>query len=240
MQYKYCGDENFEDLSSGRVLIHRSGATNFPVRLSQEIFCRCLSYIKSSENLTVYDPCCGGGYLLTVLGFLNPFIISALIGSDIEENAVQLAGDNLTVLSAEGIKKRKEHLLFLYEKHTKQIYAETLKSAERLSVLAEQLNIKTRVFTADALKYDYANADFKADIIITDVPYGNLTSWQGEGSEIHALLDNLIPCLKPESILAICSDKSQKINNTNYKRLEKQLIGKRKFEILKLALPQAD
>lgn len=240
MQYKYCRDENFEDLSSGRVIIHRSGTTNFPVRLSQEIFCRCMSYIKSSENLTVYDPCCGGGYLLTVLGFLNPFKISGLIGSDIDENAVQLAGDNLAVLSAEGIKKRKEHLLSLYEQHNKQTYADTIKSAERLSVLAEQLNIKTRVFIADALKYDYSNADFKADIIITDVPYGNLTSWQGEGSEINSLLKNLIPCLKPDSVLAVCSDKSQKINNHSFKRLEKQLIGKRKFEILKLASPQAD
>lgn len=240
MQYKYCGDENFEDLSSGRVIIHKAGITNFPVRLSQEIFCRCLSYMKSSENLTVYDPCCGGGYLLTVLGFLNPFKISELIGSDIDENAVQLAGDNLTVLSAEGIKKRKEHLFSLYEQHNKQTYTETIKSAERLSVVAGQININTRVFTADALKYDYINSNFKADIIITDVPYGNLTSWQGEGSEIHALLDNLIPCLKPDSVLAVCSDKSQKINNTYYKRLEKQLIGKRKFEILRLALPQGD
>lgn len=240
MQYKYCGDENFEDLSSGRVIIHRSGTTNFPVRLSQEIYCRCLSYMKSRENLTVYDPCCGGGYLLTILGFLNPFKISQLIGSDIDENAVQLAGDNLTVLSAEGINKRKEHLLSLYEQHKKPSYAETIKSAERLSVLAEQRNINIRVFTADALKYDYANSDFKADIIITDVPYGNLTSWQGDGFEMNALLDNLILCLKPDSVLAVCSDKSQKINNTNYKRLEKQLIGKRKFEILKLSSEKPD
>lgn len=235
MQYKYCRDENFEDLSSGRVIIHRTGATNFPVRLSQEIFCRCLSYMKKSENLTVYDPCCGGGYLLTVLGFLNPSVISELIGSDIDENAVRLAGDNLTVLSAEGISKRKEHLLSLYQRHNKQTYADTIKSAERLSVSAGQFNISTRVFKADALKYDYTNSGFRADIIITDVPYGNLTSWQDEGSEINALLDSLIPCLKLDSVLAVCSDKSQKINNNHYKRLEKQLIGKRKFEILKPA-----
>jgi hypothetical protein len=48
------------------------------------------------------------------------------------------------------------------------------------------------------------------------------------------LLENLIPVLKPDSVVAICSDKKQKIKNDKYQRLEKHQIGKRKFEILAL------
>ena len=234
MQYKYCPDENFEDLSGGRVLLHKAGGTNFPVRLSQEIFRRCLSYTGRSEKISVYDPCCGSGYLLTVLGFLNPSVISGLTGSDIDESAVRYAADNLSLLSAEGIGRRKKHLAGLYELHGKQ-YAEAAGSAERLAAAAEKADITVRTFTADATKYDYAHSGLKADIVMTDVPYGNLASWQGENPEINALLANLIPCLGTGSVLAVCSDKAQKISCPGYKRLEKQIIGKRKFEILKLS-----
>ena len=90
------------------------------------------------------------------------------------------------------------------------------------------------VFKGDILAKETLTAkDFKADIVITDVPYGNLVSWQGAGQDpINVLIENLMPILKPESVVAICSDKRQKIKVENYKRLERQRVGKRKFEIL--------
>ncbi|MDD4772688.1 MAG: hypothetical protein PHZ09_03695 [Eubacteriales bacterium] len=229
MLYKYCPDENFEDLSSGRVIIHKSGFTNFPVRLAQEIFRRCLDYT-DCRRLTVYDPCCGGGYLLTVLGFLNHSEISNLTGSDIDENALSLAADNLALLGSAGMNRRIERLKKLQLSHGKQNYADAIESAGRLKLIADKTDISTTIFKADALGYDYAALAFKPDIIITDVPYGKLVTWQGEGS----FPDNLIPCLRPESVLAIISDKSQKLSSARFKRLEKHNIGKRKFEILKL------
>lgn len=233
MQYKYCEKGNFEDLSSGRVIMQRSGYTNFPVRLSQEIFCRCQSYLSEKQKLTVYDPCCGGGYLLSVLGFLNPTCISSLIGSDIDKKALQLSRDNLAILTDDGIRKRKNHLLSLYEQHHKQIYLHAAASADNLSKSVAKMNLKTCVFEADVFKYEYTDLDFRAHIIITDVPYGNLVSWhENESSSINSLLNNIRPILHKNCIIAICSDKSQKIQNLNYKLLEKQLIGKRKFEIL--------
>lgn len=75
MVYKYCKNENYEDLASGKVILHRTGYPNFPVRLAQEIFFRCLNYLDNSDSICIYDPCCGGGYLLTVLGFLNLSLI---------------------------------------------------------------------------------------------------------------------------------------------------------------------
>ncbi len=235
MEYKYSPGENFEDLSAGRVLLQKAGGTNFPVRLSREIFGRCLSYTGRNGQISVYDPCCGSGYLLTVLGFLFPGVISCLTGSDIDENAVRFAADNLGLLNAEGIRKRKEHLENLYKLHGKQTYAGAVESAERLAVTAERSAVTVNVFTADAAKYDYAHAGIKADIVITDVPYGSRASWQGVNPEINALLANLVPCLGAGSVLAVCSDKAQKISCPQYKRLEKQVVGKRKFEILRLS-----
>lgn len=42
MVYKYCENRNFEDLASGKVIVHRVGYPNFPVRLAQEIISRSL------------------------------------------------------------------------------------------------------------------------------------------------------------------------------------------------------
>lgn len=236
MQYKYVKNDNYENFSSGRVLLHKSGYPNFPVRLAQEIFCRCLSYLSKKDDLSVYDPLCGGGYLLTVLGLLNPLAVSHIIGSDIDEDAVKLAGDNFNMLTVNGMEKRKEHLRSLNDRYKKQNYSEAIKSAGLLSDIVAAMNIKTYAFLADALKSDYRNLNIRADVIITDVPYGNLVSWQAndELSRINSLLDNIIPCLNTGAVVAVCSDKAQKIKNKNYTRLEKQQIGKRKFEILKL------
>jgi hypothetical protein len=70
MIYKYFQKGNYEDFSSGKVILHKSKYQNYPVRLAGEIFCQCLEYIKKQSNFCVYDPCCGSAYMLTVLGFL--------------------------------------------------------------------------------------------------------------------------------------------------------------------------
>ena len=234
MNYRYCQDGNFEDLASGRVLIHRSGYPNFPVRLAQEIFCRCRSYLPDSRGpVTVYDPCCGGGYLLTVLGFLNGREIGSLIGSDISGEATALAGENLSRLTPEGMEQRREHLERLYREQGKPSVLESLASLSRLSSrMPETQGIQTRVFQADALSGNLAEFGVQADIVITDVPYGNLVAWDQQGENpADRLLRAVGPVLSPGGIAAICSDKGQKITPGSFRRLERQLVGKRKFEI---------
>ncbi len=71
MQYKYCDNENPEDYAGGRVLYSAEGVANFPVRLVNEIFGCAKEYSVKKDGLCVYAPCCGGGYSLTVLGFMN-------------------------------------------------------------------------------------------------------------------------------------------------------------------------
>lgn len=85
MNYKYFNDDNFEDFASGRVIYHKTGMPNFPVRLAGEIFFRCLQYT-DKKDITLYDPCCGSSYMLTVLGLLNIQEIENIVASDISED----------------------------------------------------------------------------------------------------------------------------------------------------------
>lgn len=62
--------KDYSDFSSDRVLINAPRTPAFPVRIASEIMSRCLSLINSSDGISVYDPCCGGGHLLKII-FLN-------------------------------------------------------------------------------------------------------------------------------------------------------------------------
>lgn len=247
--YKYSEHKNFEDLASGRVIAHKAGYPNFPVRLAQEIFGRCLSYLDRSEDICIYDPCCGGGYLLTVLGFLNFGNIKTIKASDIDDEALQLARENLSLLHRKGLEGRISQLKNLYSLHKKESHMEALDSAARLYnmiVSASAREIEYEVFKADILSTSpLADCQFKADIIFADVPYGRLVEWQNVGNDSgngqnknqcnSHLLDQFIPAMKDDSIVAICSDKSQKFQSEHLRRVEKQVVGKRLFQIFMLS-----
>lgn len=66
--------KNYEDLASGNVLYNAQGIASFPVRLTSEIIQRCFDLLQKKGGIrpySMYDPCCGGAYLLTVIGFLH-------------------------------------------------------------------------------------------------------------------------------------------------------------------------
>ena len=124
MEYKYGKKDNYQNFSSGRVLYHENGMTNFPVRLAQEIYGRCLQYSPKKNNICLYDCCCGGGYLLTVLGFLNQDTIGRIIGSDINIELLNTAKKNLSLLSKEGINNRIVEIEQMIESYQKQSHIE--------------------------------------------------------------------------------------------------------------------
>lgn len=231
MEYKYGKNDNYESLSSGRVLYHANGMTNFPVRLAQEIYGRCLRYSPKKNNICLYDCCCGGGYLLTVLGFLNQDTIGRIIGSDINRELLNIAEKNLSLLSIEGMNKRIEEIEQMIASYQKQSHIEAKKSALILKSWIKK-DIEFEIFQADALKN--IKLEICPDIIITDVPYGNMVDWEGyEENVIDKLLDVLCGICSLDTIIGLCMDKKQMLRNEKFKRLEKQQIGKRKFVILK-------
>ena len=226
MEYRYSPAGNFEDYASGRVLYGGRGVPNFPVRLIVEIFGRARSRLKDGERLRVYDPCCGGAYALTVLGFFCGSCIGRIYASDISPDMLGIAEKNLGLLTREGLDKRREELERLLAMSGKPSYADALESLERLRRDLPR-GIETEVFAADCTK---PLPDIRPDVIITDVPYGNLAQWQGEDA-LRAMLGQLRKISSDDTVLAVCADKSQKIRSDEWVRIEKQNVGKRRFEI---------
>ena len=227
MIYKYGAADNYEDFASGRVIYGGKGIPNYPVRLITEIFGRAMEYSKKKENLTVYDPCCGGAYSLTVLGYFYGKQISKIYGSDISEEMISHARKNLNLLSYAGLDERKTELDKLYSEFGKDSHKEAIESIDKLK---EKLvkEIEAECFVADCTK---SLPDIKPDIIITDIPYGNLVDWGGEG-ELDAMMENLLRLTGDDTVLAVSMDKGQKIACEGWHRVLKQNIGKRRFEIL--------
>src|SRR3954454_13430762 len=101
MKYRFVPQrENYEDYAGGRVLFGRPGNTAFPVRLASEIFQRCADRLARSgvpPPYSIYDPCCGSGYLLTVIGLLHGDRIARILASDVNLHALEFAQRNLSL-----------------------------------------------------------------------------------------------------------------------------------------------
>ena len=230
MEYKYTKNDNYEDFASGRVLYHVGGEPTFPVRLALEIYERCLSYSNKKTEISLYDCCCGGAYMLTILGLLKSTSISMLYGSDINSESITLAKDNLGLLTKSGIDRRRDELETLYQKYKKVSHMEAIQSIDRIEQRLTK-EVKTSVFNRNVL--EISDLPFIPDIIITDVPYGNMVEWDEGSGGINQMMNALSSVCGSETIICICMDKKQKIQTDKYQRLERQLVGKRKFEIYK-------
>lgn len=111
-----------EDIQN-RIIIHCIETKKLiPVRLALEIYERCLQYSNKRKDIVLYDCCCGGAYMLTILGLLKSNTISKIYGSDIHLKSIKLASDNLGLLSERGIIKRRGELEALYNNHRKATF----------------------------------------------------------------------------------------------------------------------
>ena len=244
MQYKYAKDQqDYSDYSSGRVLYSLPRHPAFPVRLASEIFQRCLAHrltlYGSSTPCTLYDPCCGAAYHLTILGFLHGEFVREVIASDIDEVAVTLAKRNLGLLHRDGLDRRIRELSEMRERYGKESHREAVQSG---SVLKEKLThgLATRVFPANATNRAEISSHIppkSVDIVFTDIPYGQHSQWIGinliaSPTPLASMLDALLPVLSPSSIVAISSEKQQKAVHERYGRIEQFQVGKRRVVIL--------
>ena len=238
MEYKFASEHtNYADLASGHVFYSLPGHPAFPVRLASEIYQRCLELRgKGSPPCTIYDPCCGAAYHLSVIAYLHWDSVCQVICSDINEKAVQLAERNLGLLTPAGMERRSREISAMVRLYNKESHKGALESITRMQAQVNQLTairpIQTHVFRADAT--DAASLrtglqDTLIDMVITDIPYGQHSQWEGTQADdpAHAMLEALFPFLSPKSILVVASDKHQKISHGKYKRLEKLQIGKR-------------
>jgi 23S rRNA (guanine2535-N1)-methyltransferase len=241
MQYKYTKERpDYSDLASGRVLYSLPGHPAFPVRLASEIFQRCMAIRGDSSPYVLYDPCCGVAYHLSVLGFLHGDLIQEIIASDVDEKSGSLAKQNLGLLTPAGLDRRIDQISELLRQYGKESHAEALASAKKLKSLLPSAKLKMKTFQASALDGKAMLENIKpnsVDLVLTDVPYGQGSSWErAEGSlnPLWSMLEALRGVLSPSSVAAIISDKGQKAAHENYQRVEHFQVGKRRVTILKL------
>ncbi len=230
-QYRYATENlNYEDYAAGRVLVNHPGATSFPVRLASEIFQHCDALLDRRGAYRVYDPCCGTGYLLTVMGFLHGEQISEIQASDIDPAALNFAQRNLALLSPAGLEARIHQLEALRKQYGKESHAGALASAYRLAEKTRP-HIMSAVYAADATRPNLDAPAQSIDLLITDVPYGQLKHWQGEAS-ISALLAAQSPLLRPGAIAAIITLRGVPVQHRAYHPLRRFHIGKRQITLL--------
>jgi|HubBroStandDraft_5_1064220.scaffolds.fasta_scaffold115877_3 hypothetical protein len=242
-KYQYTATkESYEDYSSGRVIYGAAGATNFPVRLSSEVFQQCAHYLKTkgkSSPYKLYDPFCGVAYSLTVVGFLHDAEIESIAGSDSDSRMLEFARKNLSLLTAKGLDKRIEELKRFVQEYNKDSHKEALESAYHLqSRIQSSGRSEIQCFQFDATgDEEFPESLPEVDMVITDLPYGKLTRWEGPVTEegpAKKFLEKLKRKLGPVSITAIIHNKKQPISHPGYKVIRSFALGKRKIALLAL------
>lgn len=236
MSYRYAVQrDDYGDLASGLVLRSAPGLPAFPVRAASEIFQRAAELRGKPGRLTVWDPCCGSGYLITVLGFAHPDRIGALLATDICEPALDLAAANLRMLTVDGLADRARELAGLAELHGKASHRGAVEAAGRLS--AQRLAVagppRTAVAAAnvfDPAQLARASAGMSPDIVITDVPYGDRTDWvqaPGQAQPIRAALAALAAVVPSPTVIAVV-DRARRVElGPDLRAVERVRIGHR-------------
>jgi hypothetical protein len=113
------------------------------------------------------------------------------------------------------MEKRMDELKGFIEKYFKQSHREALESATLLKQrVASHSPISVRAFPANILAATPLPSFLSGiDIVITDLPYGTLTSWSGVANETDAagkLLEKLHDRFRKPAAMAISSHKKQK------------------------------
>ncbi len=248
MPYRFVAEnQDYSIYASGQVFYTLPGYPALPVRLVDEMFQRCQAVRQASGPCTIYDPCCGGAYHLSVLAYLHWSEIGAMIASDIDEEAVALARRNLSLLTIDGLERRMAEIAGRLAAYGKSSHAEALAGAEklhqRLVELVKQHPIATHLFRADITKDSVRDrvGQRAVDMVLTDVPYGWHTSWQLFGQKeaggpppVWRMLETLLEVISPQTVLAIAADKGQKVAHERYRRIERFQVGKRQVVLLVL------
>jgi tRNA G10 N-methylase Trm11 len=210
LAYRYAVTrENYADLSG--VLHSAPGFPAFPARLASEMFQRALA-LSPDAPARVWDPCCGSGYLLSALVLLHRRDITEVLGTDLDPAALALAQKNVGLLSEAGMVGRATDLRARAERLGKPAYLDTAAAAERLGrALAEQGGtVSGGVARADALDPDQLRRALygrRPNLVITDIPYGEQTTWTGPSAArgVTGMLSALDEVLDEGVVIAVAA-----------------------------------
>lgn len=179
MQYRHAPAANHAALDA--VLASAPGRPTLPVRLTVELAGRARAHLSADAPLTVWDPCCGAGVTLTVLGLLGAGI-TRLVGTDADPEPLDLARRNLALLDPGGLAARAADLDALAARHDKPSYADAATAARTLvpaSTPTWSVAVADARDTA-AVRSVLAEAspdDAGPDLVLADLPHGIRTTW---------------------------------------------------------------
>ena len=248
MPYRFeTENKDYSAYASGRVFYNSPGRPAFPVRLISEVFQRCHAVRQGNGQTApavIYDPCCGSGYHLSVLGYLHRSGIKQIIGSDINAGVLETAQRNLSLLSLSGLDRRQceiENLIAEFGKASHSAALEIIHQFKtHLTANEDPHPIKTELFQADGLRQAAIASKLSGrpvDIVLADVPYGDLSQWHVNKMEeppLMRLLESLSAVVTSQTVVAIMADKAQKCNHPRYNRVDRFQIGKRRIFLLQL------
>ncbi|MBN9736949.1 MULTISPECIES: hypothetical protein [unclassified Pseudonocardia] len=176
MQYRHAPAANHAALDA--VLVSAPGRPTLPVRLTVELAGRARERLGPGP-VTVWDPCCGAGVSLAVLGLLCPGI-AVLAGTDADPAPLGLARRNLGLLAPGGLDDRASTLDGLAARHGKESYA-VAAAAARATIPASRPEWRVGVADAgDPEAVRTALGGIEPDLVLADLPHGRQTSWAGE------------------------------------------------------------
>jgi 23S rRNA (guanine2535-N1)-methyltransferase len=235
---------NYADLASGAVLHSAPGHPAFPVRLASEMFRRALALLDAQGPVTIWDPCCGSGYLVTVLALLHRERIHEVIATDIDSEAVAIARRNLALLTEAGLSARAADLTELADRYGKASHADAARVARRL---ARQLagaggDLPSHAETADVFDSGQlvsALGGRSPHIVITDVPYGEQTEWQGAdaGSGTAGMVRAVASRLPAGAVIVVAARGRRVPLDDDVRPVEKFKIGTRSVALLRAGQP---
>jgi 23S rRNA (guanine2535-N1)-methyltransferase len=175
------------------------------------------------------------------MAYLHWHDLEAVLGSDVDEEALALAERNLGLLTLAGLARRRAEVAAWLDRYGKQAHADALASIERfrdrLETLAGAHPMQRRLFRADATNAQALAAGLQGtgvDIVMADVPYGEHTAWlRPDGQALSAdeagwrMLDALRRVVSTATVVAVATRKGRAIEHSGYRRRQRLRLGKR-------------
>jgi hypothetical protein len=235
VSYRYAIERtDHSALASGQVLRSAPGYPGFPVRLASELLQRAMVHVEG-DRVRLWDPCCGSGYLAAVLGLLHRDRLTHVRATDVDEDAVGIAARNLELLTAQGLSEREQELRRCARDFGRVAFVERAEAARDLAAGLAAMG--------GDLPHDSAVADVfgltdpvDADLVITDVPYGEMTHWEGGApaeDPIRGLLASMGRVLPRHTVVVVTARTRRVPLPEGVRALERVKVGNRSAALVR-------
>lgn len=241
MEYRHACAADRGDLDA--ILVSAPGRPTLPVRLTLELFGRAHAMLGPAP-VTVWDPCCGAGTTLAVLGLCRGPALSGLVGSDVDPSPLDLARRNLSLLDPGGLDARAAELEELAARHGKPGYSASAAAARRL--VAVPVPVSYELAVADATEVATTAplvSRHRPQVVIADLPHGIQTWWSGPagadaGGDPPAdpapvLLAALASVLTPDAVIALAGRGRKLTLPAGTRALDRFRVGHRAVAIVR-------